>query len=191
MCRVRPFRFAAYVLVATAAGCAQSSPLLSRGTTVGTLKTSVSHLQFENDQLRRKVASLESDNRQIEQRLVQEETANGELTARLDDARALLGQRGLGQADEGVSEPGSAAIRRMLPTGQSSRKRRKPPFAKIPGQLDALAPAEESDSAAPWGSRKSGRRGEAGGLGDQSRLDGFSSWLPVAHDITDSSSTRR
>ena len=55
------------------AGCAQPGPILSRFTTIGTLKTSLSHLEFENQQLRSKVATLESENREIENRLVQEE----------------------------------------------------------------------------------------------------------------------
>ena len=46
-----------FVLLAAAsllAGCAQPGPILSRLTTIGTLKTSLSHLEFENQQLSRR-----------------------------------------------------------------------------------------------------------------------------------------
>lgn len=94
MSSVRPTWLVAGLLV-TLTGCAQSGSLLSQRTTVGSLKTSVSHLEYENQQLRREVASLKGENREFENRLVQEEAINGDLTARLDDARSLLAQRGL------------------------------------------------------------------------------------------------
>ena len=42
-------------------GCAQPGPILSGRTTFGTLKTSLSHLEFENQQLRTKVSQLVID----------------------------------------------------------------------------------------------------------------------------------
>ena len=53
---------------------------------MGQLKTSLSHLEYENAQLKRDVAKLQQENRAMEDRLVQEEQDNGDLTARLDDA---------------------------------------------------------------------------------------------------------
>ena len=150
---------------------------------MGTLKASVSHLQYENDQLRRKVATLESENRQVEQTLVQERSANGDLTARLDNARTLLGERG-----EGASDVDSVPARTTLPTGRSSRKRRKPPFAQIPGRLDAIP--SENDSERPDDNGEN-RDSEPTGPGAQSRLDPRQSWLPVARDATESSALRR
>src|SRR4051794_32679453 len=44
-------------------GCAHPGPLLSGRATYGTLKTSLSHLEFENQQLRTKVTQLETENR--------------------------------------------------------------------------------------------------------------------------------
>src|SRR5690348_418427 len=76
------------------AGCAQTGTTFPRRTSMGTLKTSLSHLEYENQQLRREVAQLKTDTRDIEDRLVQEEAHNGELKATLDDARHLLSQRG-------------------------------------------------------------------------------------------------
>ena len=174
-------------LLAAVSGCAEPGPLLSRRTTVGTLKTSVSHLQFENEQLRKQLASVESDSRQIEERLVQEEAANGELTARLDDARSLLSQRGVGPGDDTFAS-GSAATRNTLPAARSTRRRRKPPFAQIPGRLDTLVPENEQDDA-DFGASP-GASGP-GGLGPQSRLDRPRTWLPVAGDLTDPPAARR
>src|SRR5881628_2443438 len=88
-------------------GCAQSGSVLSQRTSVGTLKTGVSQLEFQNQQLRREVANLKADNRRIEDQLVQEESVNGELSARLDDARDLLGRRGVASQETG-SDPESA-----------------------------------------------------------------------------------
>src|SRR4051794_40032149 len=78
-----------------ATGCSsQTGSTFPRRTSFGTLKTSLSHLEFENEQLRKEVAKLKTDTREIEDRLVQEESDNGDLKARLDDARHLLGQKG-------------------------------------------------------------------------------------------------
>jgi hypothetical protein len=168
--------------VFAAAGCAQPGPLLSGRASVGTLKASVSHLEFENHQLRRQVAGLEADNRKIEQSLVQERSANGELSARLDDARALLGQRGVG-ADEGSAAASGSSIRSTMPAGNSTRKRRKPPFAQIPGHLDVPAPDDQDPEEGPEPGRED--------LGPQSRLDGPRPWLPVAGDLTAPAPSRR
>src|SRR5262249_26814729 len=117
------------------AGCSQNGPFLSSRTTVGTLQSSVSHLEFENGQLRRQVAQLKSENRQIEDHLVQEESRNGELTARINDLEGQTASGGSGWDDRSREERDAA---RALPAGQSSRKRRKPPVARIPGLIDDL-----------------------------------------------------
>src|ERR1700722_6815097 len=91
---LNPRTFVLLAATSLVVGCAQPGPLFSRYTTIGTLKTGLSHLEFENQQLRSKVATLESENRDVENRLVQEEAANGELHARLDDARDVITQAG-------------------------------------------------------------------------------------------------
>ena len=73
--------------VAAMAGCAGERTILTGGPTVGQLKTSLSHIEFENEQLKKSVAKLERENRSMEDRLVQEQIHNGDLAARLDDAR--------------------------------------------------------------------------------------------------------
>src|SRR6059058_140130 len=75
-------------------GCAQSGPLTSRNTTLGSLKASVSQLEFDNEKLRKEVAELKADNARLDTQLAQEREANGEVTARLDDTRNLLRRQG-------------------------------------------------------------------------------------------------
>lgn len=172
-------------LCATVTGCAQSGSLLSQRTSVGTLKTGLSHLEYENKELRGKVANLNAENREVGDRLVQEQAANGELTARLDDARSLLRDRGLAKNEE----PGTDPPPQTLPAGRSNRKRRKPPFAQVPGRIDPLPPAtEDRDSEDPRASPP-GRSEEVPGL--QGRLERFTPWLPVAGGSTEPTSPRR
>ncbi len=164
----------------------QTGPIASHRTSVGSLKASVSHLEFENDQLRRKVAQIESDNREIEQRLTQEETENGDLIARLNDARNLLKTKGYDVADgdrpaarprdEWPSEPATT-----LPAGRSNRKPRKPPFARIPGRIDAV-PADEAPDPIGGEPLEPPSAHPRDDLGPQSRLDDPDRWLPVAQD---------
>jgi hypothetical protein len=110
---------------------------------VGQLKTSVSHLQFENEQLKTELAKLKDEQRAAEDRLVQEQIHNGDLAARLDDARNLLRDRGL-DLDEGGSQA------RTLPAGRKTHKPRKPPAAQIGGDLNDLpAASDEQDQGNP------------------------------------------
>lgn len=146
------------------AGCSGGGSFLNGGTTVGQLKTSLSRVEFENSELEKKVAKLERDNRAMEDRLVQEQLDNGQITARLDDARNLLRERGVdldtrmssrkagAEATEG--ESGSAGFR-TLPAGQSSRRRKKTPFARIPGPGE---PAASDDDASTSGDDSAGER---------------------------------
>ena len=135
------------------AGCSGRSSFLSGGPSVGQLKTSLSHLEYENSQLKRSVAKLEQENRTIEERLVKEQLDNGELIARLDDARNLLRGRGKDQSelagtrpDERRSASEESSGPRTLPAGRATPKRRKLPVARIPGQID---PAKPRDSEEP------------------------------------------
>ena len=162
-------------------GCAQPGPMLSRRTTLGSLKTSLSHIEFENQQLRTKVSKLESDNREIEDRLVQEEEANGDLSARLDDARHLLSREGFDGGERGIGavnrdDPsGNEPPSRTLPAGRSNRKPRKPPFARIPGRVDSAPPADNTDDEFTRPTVPG-----ADSIGPQSRLDDDTRWLPIA-----------
>jgi hypothetical protein len=191
MTSARPFWFlpcAIGALAVVGAGCAQSNPLISHRATLGSLKTSVSQLEFENQQLKQKVANLDSESRQIEDRLVQEESINGDLRARLDDAKALLSRRGLGpDGSDAAVDSDPFAPRRTLPAGRSNRKTRKPPFAQIPGRVETEPPADEQEDDVPNSSSKRWR----GDPGPQSRRDDPAVWLPVARGATDLSTPRR
>jgi hypothetical protein len=173
----------ALVLTATGlvAGCSQTDNLLPNRTTLGTLKTSVSQLEYQNEQLRRETAQLRTENRDFEDRLVQEELANEDLRTRLDDARYLLSQRGVDLGGDETSGSGrgheSESRPRTLPAGQSNRKRRKAPFAQIPGRIDEAPPADPADeqpSIAPGSSTHDP-------FGPQSRNEDMERWLPIAH----------
>jgi hypothetical protein len=143
--------------LASIAGCAGKDSFLVSGTSPGQLKASLSHLQFENEQLKTKVAQLEEEHRSAEDRLVQEQIHNGDLAARLDDARNLLRDRGLEPDTRmGARSRGSRADLddnrtgvRTLPAGRTTRKPRKPPAASIRGDLDDLPSASDHESENP------------------------------------------
>jgi hypothetical protein len=159
-------------------GCAQPGPILGRRTTVGTLKASVSQLEFEKTELSKELADLKADNRRMEDRLAQEEEANGELTARLDDARVLL--RGRGFDSDSFSPPARRALQDegQPPARKTPRQGRKPPVARIPGRIDPVNSSDEQRSADdPFDTPSSA---ESGSLGPQSRRDTGSAWMPVA-----------
>jgi hypothetical protein len=172
---------------------------LTGGPTIGQLKTSLSHLEYENQQLKRKVASLDDENRVMEDRLAQEQIDNGDLAARLDDARNLLRDRGLDPdmrvgARRSSEEPGDAealgADRRGndSPSGTPGRPRRKTPFAQISGSLDKHPQIEDDEQeSAPRSARPGTSRRRAGDtLDHHSFFRGRSPWLPVV-DATDAS----
>jgi hypothetical protein len=187
------------------AGCSGRGSFLSGGPTAGQLKTSLSHLEYENAQLKRAVAKLQQESRSMEDRLVQEEIDNGELTARLDDARNLLRDRGLderlrsygdGTRDPSEGDPGP----RTLPAGQPVRKRRKPPVARIPGLVDA--PSEDSSthetspelsipSNAELGSDRSSSFRSGDDLDHHTYYNGSLRWTPIASGVDDSVSRVR
>ena len=83
------------LLVLAPLGCAGQNPFTSRQTTMGSLKASVSQLEFENEKLRKEVGELKADNSRLDNQLVQEREANGEIAARLDDAKDLLRRQGV------------------------------------------------------------------------------------------------
>jgi hypothetical protein len=190
-------------VLSTLTGCSGQSSFLTGGPTVGQLKASVSHLEYENEQLRKSAAKLERENRSMEDRLVQEQVENGDLTARLDDARNLLRDRGLesdvrvgshrgGTTLGGSTSEGEDAERASLPDG--SRKRpRKTPFAQISGGSDSVAPIEVDDPAADsepsMRSRSRTRRSARqldGELDQQSYHKASQSWMRVAESSDDS-----
>ncbi|MFO0890793.1 MAG: cell division protein ZapB [Isosphaeraceae bacterium] len=189
------------------AGCAQKGQLLGGGSSNG-MKTTLSHLQFENEQLKTEMAKLKEENRSMEDRLVQEQLHSGDLAARLDNARNLLRDRGtdsetrvgsrtrseLTDTDDELARP------RTLPAGRTSRKPRKPPAAAIPGELDAnlpSAPDDESDESGTISFRTPGsassrpQLSENPGQAPGDRDDAFV-WQPVAQgDSSPASPARR
>ena len=188
-------------------GCSGRPAFLTGGPTVGQLKTSVAHLEYENAQMKRDVARLRRENHQMEDRLVQQEQDNGELTARLDDARNLLRDRGLDPETRSAARPDDSRGAsdsgdgfRAVPAGQSNRKRRKPPVARIPGQITPASPergpALDTDEepgvlGPPQDGQGSGESADAVGLRFGDDLDhhsGYSGplrWAPIAGRSSD------
>jgi hypothetical protein len=174
--------------IAASPGCAQPGPpILAHHTTVGTLKASVSKLQFEKESLEKQVTDLTAENRRAEERLAQEEEANGELTARLDDARVLLRTRGYDPEafSAPARSPGSSDDE--APRGEKPRRTRKPPVARIPARID---PVNSSDGTLqgtdPFDSPTSSSAAPTTGAQSQSQRRSRSGWMPVASgdDIT-------
>ena len=127
---------------------------MTGGPSAGQMKISLSHLQYENEQLKTEVARLKEESRSMEDRLVQEQIHNGDLTARLDDARNILRDRGVdtetrvGTRTKGKQDAdpdGEIAQPRTLPAGRTPRKPRKPPSASIPGDLDLPTASDEPE----------------------------------------------
>ncbi len=142
------------------AGCSGGGgSFLTGGTTVGQLKTSLSRVEYENSELEKQVAQLQRENRAMEDRLVQEQLESGELTARLDDARNLLRDRGVDldtrvssrKGEQAAEGDGGDADFRTVPAGQSSRRRRKAPFVRIPGPRDSGTSENGSGGAGDLG----------------------------------------
>lgn len=163
------------------AGCSGRGTYITGGPTTGQLKTSLSRLEFENDQLRTEVARLKDENRLFEDRLVREQLHSGDLAARLDDARNLIRDRGYdfddSSADDSLSRP------RTLPAGRSAPKR-KPPTAQIPSPVDGeeeeIPPLILDDDRPP--ARSSRRKPSTRGEDSVSlRVDDDFRWIPVAN----------
>jgi len=185
--------------LSAAQGCSGQSSFLTGGPTVGQLKTSLSHLEYENQQLKRSVAKLQQESHSLEDRLVQEQIDNGDLAARLDDARNLLSDRGVDAEERVGSRRGGDSLRgssgdddgsapRTLRAGQRARPRRKPPFAHISGSVNSIPPIDDDNAALrdqndgrdPKGGR-SGRRLDDD-LDHHSFYTGPLGWLPVADE---------
>jgi hypothetical protein len=196
------------ILLPATPGCSGQSSFLTGGPTVGQLKTSVSHLEFENQQLKHSLAKLERENRSIEDRLVQEQIDNGDLAARLDDARNLLADRGVDpdvrvgsrRGGEGRGDPfaeGAGSAPRTLRAGRRTRERRKPPFAHITGSLDTVpslddreaAPRSEDDAREREASHRKSRFD--GDLDHHSFVTDSLGWLPVADGTQSGARERR
>jgi hypothetical protein len=186
-------------------GCSGRSSFLSGGPTVGQMKTSLAHLEFENAQMKRDLAKIRRENREIEERLVQQEQDNGDLTARLDDARNLLRDRGVEPAERSASarEPSDdGGGVKTVPAAQSNRKRRRSPVARIPGQFSPADPdrgqaGDEDGFGQPQPMTNPGNEPDPSGsriddgLDHHTYYDGPLRWTPIASGTGNSSAQVR
>ncbi|WP_435009747.1 hypothetical protein P12x_000994 [Tundrisphaera lichenicola] len=153
-------------------GCAQSGPLASRNSMLGSLKTSVSQLEFDNEKLRTEVAELKADNARLDTQLAQERDANGEITARLDDAKDLLRRSG-GDVQALATPSKSFQDDDIPPPVRRTRGGRKPPSASIPRSQSEPFEDQGFDSGS---SNRPIDLGPAASEGDDR-------WLPVARGL--------
>jgi hypothetical protein len=182
-------QFALWLLLglaaSTTAGCTQPNPFTSRQTMVGSLKASVSQLEFENEKLRREVGELKAENTRLDSDLAREQNLNGEITARLDDVNDQLRRQG-GNAQAVVGPSRNYEDDEVPPPVSTPRSRpmkggRKPPAAQI-GQ-----PQQMQTDPNPFGSSPDGlgyritpRPSRDLGEDDNNPDD---AWLPVARGI--------
>jgi len=191
------------ILTMALAGCSGQKPF--QGGSSASMKTTLSHIQFENEQLKTEVAKLKEENRSIEDRLVKEQLHTGQLAARLDDARNLLRDRGidsdtrLGSRSEDSDPDDDLSRPRTQPAGRSTRKPRKPPTARIPSEQEANLPrAREGDEAdggtisfkAPGSSPPRSRSTEDSVAKVEDDEDSFV-WQPVAQGGDHETSSKR
>ncbi|MFO0961132.1 MAG: hypothetical protein U0800_27445 [Isosphaeraceae bacterium] len=154
------------------AGCSSGGGLMQRGPSVGSLKTAVSRLEFENEKLRREVADARADNQRIADQLAQVDAANTDLTAR-------LGQfQGGSPGDDPAVADGAVRARPAGGSGSGSGGR-KPPVARIPGQGQAIPSLDDIpvDDQPP---RRKSTRSSSPDTGYRSEDD--QRWLPIARD---------
>jgi hypothetical protein len=195
--------------LAVVSGCSGRSSFLSGGPSVGQMKTSLAHLEFENAQMKRDLAKVRRENRDIEGRLVQQEQENGDLAARLDDARNLLSDRGVEPAERSASARGSSREPsddgggvKTVPAAQSTRKRRKQPVARIPGQFSPADPdrvqgGDEDGFGPPQPMTSPGNEPDPSGtriddgLDHHTYYDGPLRWTPIASGTGNSGSQVR
>lgn len=158
-------------------GCAGPGPIRDRLTSMGTLKTMVGQLQFENEKLRRETTELRAENVRVSDRLAQEEAQNAELATKVDQLR--------GFASRDAAEPfaeSSPAGAKAVPAGRATSPGRKAPFARIPGRNE---PAPLLDARPESIEEPPPSRSRTNALGPESRrdpADDDSRWLPVARD---------
>lgn len=159
-------------------GCAQPGFFSSRQTMAGSLKASVSQLEFENEKLRKEVGELKADNSRLDNQLAQERDVNGEMSARLDDAKSLLRRQGgnaqaLGPPSRN-SEDDEIPPPATVPPGRSIRQSRKSPTTQIPRPEPKHSADDDLGYLPPSRSPRD--------LGPLDR-DDDDRWLPVARGL--------
>jgi hypothetical protein len=181
--------FALSLLALTALGpigCAGPNPFTTRQTTIGSLKASVSQLEFENEKLRKDVGEMKAENSRLDNQLVQEREANGELSARLDDAKDLLRRQSSNsnaQAMGGSSSNFEDDIPPPVATPKARRVRtnRQPPAASI-RPPESVPNSDDLSLQIP--------RRTPPDIGPSDRNDD-DVWLPVARGLPSAVQTRQ
>ena len=166
---------AAGLLAATGAmiapGCANPGPIAARQNTVGSLKASVSQLQYDNINLRKQLADVRTDATRAENKLVQAEDEiqrrDGGSVAAItrSSSKYASTDNGPSPADDDIPPPVQSPVHR-------SRGGRKPPAAQIPRTIPRGADPGPGAIIQDQGTYDPGPQA--------SRFIGDSRWLPVA-----------
>ena len=152
------------------AGCANPGPIAARQNTVGSLKTSVSQLQYDNINLRKQLADIRSEATRAESKLVQAEDEiqrrdGGVASITRSSSKYANSDTGPVSADDDIPPPVQSPVHR-------SRGGRKPPAAQIPRIIPRAADPGPGQIIHDQGTYD---------LGPQaSRFIDDSRWLPVA-----------
>jgi hypothetical protein len=148
----------------------------------GSLKASVSQLEFENEKLRKEVGELKAENTKLDSELAREQTLNGEITARLDDAKDLIRRQGgnaqsLGLSSNNYEDDVPPPV--ITPKSRPMKSGRKPPAAQIgqPQQTDPN-PFGSSNDGLGYQSPSNKPSRDLGTDNDQDDR-----WLPVARGM--------
>ncbi len=153
------------------AGCSGRATFLSGGPTVGQLKTSLSHLEYENAQMKRDMAKLKQENRAMEDRLVQ-----GATRQRRADGPAGRCAQPAPRPRRGSGRTGPSRVETVRGDLQDDGSgRQDPPRRSIDTQAPQAPgrPDSRSDRTCASGSRKSesdARAGRPGPGADRSSL---------------------
>ncbi len=190
--------------LAVLSGCANSGGVGYRQGMVGSLRSSVTQLEAEKQDLQKELADTKSENRRLEDRLVQEEAHSAALASRLKSTRVsdtspIDDRRNVADLDLDEEPRRGSSTPRATPAGRSSA--RKTPFAQIPGEIRPMPEDDFDAPAAPRSSRtddasdlfpSASRSASDDPIGSQSRVDiSRSRWLPVARGSIGSDTTVR
>ncbi|WP_165250005.1 cell division protein ZapB [Paludisphaera soli] len=195
-CAARWARMALLLVASGLAGCSGRGTYITGGPSTGQLKSSLSHLEFENDQLKTQVARLKEENRQFEDKLVQERLHSDVLVTKLDNARNLLRDQGYDSgSDPDLDAPLSRS--RTLPAGRTTPPKRKSPAAQISraSDLDEIPPIRIDDGSRPRSStRPAGSRPASSRTSEDETL-GLNTedlrWVPIARGEDATASPKR
>ena len=151
-----------------APGCANPGPIAARQNTIGSLKTSVSQLEYDNINLRKQLADLRTETTRAENKLVQ---AEDEIQRRESSVAAISRSSSYSTPSSTIYDSDDIPPPVQSPVHRS-RGGRKPPAAQLPRIIDRPADPGAGQIIHDQGTYDPGPQA--------SRWVDDSRWLPVA-----------